>query len=67
MVSGPGFGMAGEGSVKGELVMDAVALHRFLDTEFPQIEGLNLRIEALQPGRMRLRVPVAFQHLRQGG
>lgn len=67
MVSGPGFGMAGEGSVKGELVMDAVALHRFLDTEFPQIEGLNLRIEALQPGRMRLRVPVAYQHLRPGG
>ncbi len=53
--------------MKGELVMDAVALHRFLDAEFPQIEGLNLRIEALEPGRMRLRVPVAHQHLRPGG
>ncbi len=69
MISDPGkpLGTRGERTLKGELVMDAAALHRFLDTEFPQIEGLALRIEDLAPGRLRLRLPFADQHLRPGG
>jgi uncharacterized protein (TIGR00369 family) len=42
-------------------------LYRFLATEFPQVEHLDLRIEELAFNRLRLRVPIADRHLRPGG
>jgi uncharacterized protein (TIGR00369 family) len=39
----------------------------FLADEFPQIDDLGLRVERLEKGRARVRMPFQNRHLRPGG
>ena len=49
------------------LKMSAAEVAAFLKREFPQIDPMDLRIEKLEPGSARLRVPHHERHLRPGG
>lgn len=48
------------------LKMDAAALSAFLETEFPQVNGM-FRIDSVAPMRVRVALPVRTEHLRPGG
>lgn len=48
-----------------ELKMTIPALHAFLESEFPQVGGLQ--VLDLEPMSMRLRFKVTEQHIRPGG
>lgn len=48
-------------------VMTATDLQDFLAREFPQVSGLNLRIEEVRDRYVRVRMPFDDQHLRPGG
>ena len=48
-------------------VMTATELQDFLAREFPQVSGLNLRIEEARDRYVRVRMPFDDQHLRPGG
>lgn len=48
-------------------VMTVADLERFLETEFAEIEHLDLRIEAAGDDGVRVRVPYRARHLRPGG
>jgi uncharacterized protein (TIGR00369 family) len=48
------------------LQMDAAALARFMEVEFPQTAG-DFVIEDVGDLRIRVRMPVAHRHLRPGG
>lgn len=47
--------------------MTAAEVAEFLEREFPQIDHLGLRIEALEDGRARVRLPRHESQLRPGG
>lgn len=49
------------------LRLDREALQDFLAREFPQMAPYGLRIEAVAPGSLRMRLPIADRHLRPGG
>lgn len=49
------------------LKMSAAEVADFLKREFPQIDPMELRIEALEPGFARVRMPHHERHLRPGG
>jgi uncharacterized protein (TIGR00369 family) len=49
------------------LKLTAAEVTQFLKREFPQIDPMDLRIEALEPGFARTRVPSHERHLRPGG
>ncbi len=48
-------------------VMTTDELQRFLQTEFPQIDHLDVRVEEIGERYARLRIPVDEAHLRPGG
>ncbi|MGP1356132.1 PaaI family thioesterase [Roseicyclus sp.] len=48
------------------LQMDAAALARFMEVEFPQTAG-DFVIDEVGEMRIRVRMPVAHRHLRPGG
>ena len=48
-------------------VMNEAELQAFLGREFPQIEGLEIRIEQVGENAARLRMPIGHSHLRPGG
>ncbi|MDA0722437.1 MAG: thioesterase, partial [Proteobacteria bacterium] len=48
------------------LKMDAIALHGFLETAFPQVQG-DFVIADLSADRISVQMPVADRHLRPGG
>ena len=48
-------------------VMTTDELQRFLQTEFPQIDHLDVRVEEIGERYARLRIPVDEAHLRSGG
>jgi uncharacterized protein (TIGR00369 family) len=47
--------------------MTVAELDAFLAAEFPQIDGMRLRIEAVAENYARVRMPVDASHLRPGG
>lgn len=47
--------------------MTAAELEAFIDREFPQARQFGTVLEHLEPGRVRLRLPVGDGHLRPGG
>ena len=49
-----------------ELRMDAGGIMDFADEVFPQVRG-DFAIEALEPGRLVLRLQIEERHLRPGG
>lgn len=49
------------------LKLDAAEVAAFLRREFPQIDPMELRIEALEPGSARVRMPHHERNLRPGG
>lgn len=48
-------------------VMDEAELQVFLGREFPQIDGMEIRVEAVGENTARLRMPIDHSHLRPGG
>lgn len=48
-------------------VMTREDLHRFLDTEFPQVKHLDMSVEHLDTKTIKVRIPVRERHLRPGG
>jgi uncharacterized protein (TIGR00369 family) len=50
-----------------ELKMDIAALDAFMAREFPQAARVDTRIERLEPGAIRVRLPYHAYHLRPGG
>lgn len=49
------------------LKLSAAEVADFLAREFPQIAPMDLRIETLEPGLARVRMPHHERHLRPGG
>ena len=49
------------------LKMSAAEVAAFLKREFPQIDPMDLRIEKLEPGAARVRMPHHDRNLRPGG
>ena len=49
------------------LKMSAAEVAAFLKREFPQIDPIDLKIEALEPGLARVRLPHHERNLRPGG
>lgn len=49
-----------------KLVLDAYALERLLNAAFPSAKGDWLKVEELQPGRARIRMPFRPSMLRPG-
>ncbi len=47
--------------------MTGPEIDAFLDEHFPQARSFGARIEAVEPGKLRLRLPVADDDLRPGG
>ena len=48
-------------------VLTTDELQRFLQTEFPQLDHLDVRVEEIGERYARLRIPVDEAHLRPGG
>lgn len=48
-------------------VMTIDMLHEFMETEFPQVSHLGMRVESLEENRLRIRMKASDSHLRPGG